>query len=341
MSAPEPPVPRRNLVRDGVCPFCDLDLSGKGAIPLVMQNSLARVDCPVCGSYDISGAACDAVPHWELSDQKRAAIAFTIRRMTDRPERARLSLEVLRQVRDTAVLPRPERLLDEAVLWLGRHSEHVGQLFAVDYPEYRSVLGVWNVAAFNFMTESLAKSPYVSALRSKGMGDAPLPLSGCYLTPAGWRRYTELSRHYAESRYGFMAMKYGDSELDTIVKDHFATEVRKTDFDLRRLDEGQPAGLIDDQLRVLIRTSRFLVCDLTHGNKGAYWEAGFAEGLGKPVIYTCRRDVFDDRENPNHPHFDTNHMVTVIWESADPAAAAKRLKDTIRATLPGEARLMD
>jgi nucleoside 2-deoxyribosyltransferase len=117
--------------------------------------------------------------------------------------------------------------------------------------------------------------------------------------------------------------------------------VRKTDFELRRLDEGQGAGLIDDQLRVLIRTSRFLVCDLTHGNRGAYWEAGYAEGLGKPVIYTCRRDVFEDRSDPNHPHFDTNHWVTVIWETADPAAAARKLKDTVRATLPAEARLID
>jgi nucleoside 2-deoxyribosyltransferase len=138
-----------------------------------------------------------------------------------------------------------------------------------------------------------------------------------------------------------MAMRYGDEQLDGIVRDHFTPEVRKTDFDLRRLDEGQAAGLIDDQLRVAIRTARFLVCDLTHGNRGAYWEAGFAEGLGKPVIYTCRRDVFQDRQHADHPHFDTNHMVTVTWDLAEPGAAARRLKDTIRATLPAEARLTD
>jgi nucleoside 2-deoxyribosyltransferase len=45
---------------------------------------------------------------------------------------------------------------------------------------------------------------------------------------------------------------------------------------------------IDDQMRVALRTSRFVVADLTRGNRGAYWEAGFAEGLGRPVIYTCR-----------------------------------------------------
>jgi nucleoside 2-deoxyribosyltransferase len=162
-------------------------------------------------------------------------------------------------------------------------------------------------------------------LRPKAMNTVLVPIMNCRLTPAGWKRYTELSKSVAVSRFGFVAMKYGDAQLDALVADHFAPEVRKTGFDLRRLDQSQPAGLIDDQLRVNIRRSRFLVCDLTHGNRGAYWESGFAEGLGKPVIYTCRKDVFEDRQHEHYPHFDTNHMVTV----------------TVRATLPSEALLTD
>jgi hypothetical protein len=126
-----------------------------------------------------------------------------------------------------------------------------------------------------------------------------------------------------------------------VVSNHFVPQVRLAGFDLQRLDQGQPAGLSDDQLRVRIRQARFLVCDLTHGNRGAYWEAGFAEGLGRPVIYTCRRDVFEDATHEHHPHFDAAHWVTVPWDPTDPAAAALKLKATIRATLPAEARLAD
>jgi hypothetical protein len=57
------------------------------------------------------------------------------------------------------------------------------------------------------------------------------------------------------------------------------------------------------------------------------------------VIYTCRGDVFHG--GPNKPHFDTNHMVTVIWEPEILSQAAERLKATIRATLPDEALLED
>ena len=63
--------------------------------------------------------------------------------------------------------------------------------------------------------------------------------------------------------------------------------------------------------------------------------------MGLPVIYACRKDVFDDTAHLAHPHFDTSHLVTVIWTSDDPGAGARKLKDVIRATLPSEALLED
>jgi hypothetical protein len=132
-------------------------------------------------------------------------------------------------------------------------------------------------------------------------------------------------------------MKYGEKEVDWIYENYFKNAVRATGFDLYRLDEAPKAGLIDDKLRVEITTSRFLISDLTHENPGAYWEAGYAEGLGKPVIYTCEKEKFETSKT----HFDTNHHLTVIWDKENPEAAVQQLKATIRATLPSEAILMD
>lgn len=156
---------------------------------------------------------------------------------------------------------------------------------------------------------------------------------------AGWDRLEVLRRGHSKSRIAFMAMPFGKVELDQIYLEHFQPAVSATGFTLKRLDENQPAGLVDDRLRVEVRQCRFLLADLTHGNAGAYWEAGYAEGLGKPVIYTCEKSVFDDRTKG--PHFDTNHHLTVVWEAGSPAAAVSKLKATIRATLPTEAVLSD
>jgi nucleoside 2-deoxyribosyltransferase len=133
-----------------------------------------------------------------------------------------------------------------------------------------------------------------------------------------------------------MAMKFGEPETDRIYGEHFKAAVQETGFELRRNDESQRAGLIDDLMRVQIRQSRFVIADLTDHSNGAYWEAGYAEGLGKPVIYTCRKDVFEDPTGG--AHFDTNHHLTVVWDPADMTRAVAQLKATIRATLPEDAR---
>jgi nucleoside 2-deoxyribosyltransferase len=135
----------------------------------------------------------------------------------------------------------------------------------------------------------------------------------------------------------FMAMKFENPELTKIFEDHFKEAVRATGFKLKRLDEDPKAGSIDERLRVEIRRSVFLVADLTDGNQGAYWEAGFAEGLGKPVIYTCQKRFFKEVQT----HFDTNHLQTVFWDENEPNKAAEELKATIRNTLPLIAKMDD
>ena len=132
-------------------------------------------------------------------------------------------------------------------------------------------------------------------------------------------------------------MQFGDNDLDNVFEKCFKPAVKLTGFDLQSVIAEPRAGLIDDRIKVDILTARFVVADLTHGNAGAYWEAGFAEGLGKPVIYTCEKSVWDEQKS----HFDTNHYHTVIWEKGKLEEVAEKLKATIRATLPGEAKMTD
>jgi len=157
------------------------------------------------------------------------------------------------------------------------------------------------------------------------------------LTMAGWLRYAVLRHGRVESRKVLMAMKFGDAELDDVVASCFVPAVKRAGFELHTMIDNPPAGLIDDQMRVALRTSRFVVADLTHQNNRAYWESGFAEGLGRPVIYTCREAEWKQGQS----HFDTNHLVTVIWDAANLEKAGDQLTATIRATLPAEATMTD
>ena len=82
-------------------------------------------------------------------------------------------------------------------------------------------------------------------------------------------------------------------------------------------------------MRIRIRDSVFVIADLTHDNSGAYWEASYAEGLGKPVVYICERTKFDEQRT----HFDTNHCTTVLWSEDDPDNFGNELVATLRRSL--------
>ena len=157
------------------------------------------------------------------------------------------------------------------------------------------------------------------------------------LTFKGWEHYETLLKGRESYRKAFMAMAFGHSDLDRIVDEVFREAVRQTGFELHRLDDSPRAGLIDDRLRIEIQSADFVIADLTHDNLGAYWEAGYAEGLGKPVIYTCEETKFTSEKT----HFDTNHHLTVTWDKGAPNGAAEDLKATIRATLPELAKQQD
>lgn len=89
------------------------------------------------------------------------------------------------------------------------------------------------------------------------------------------------------------------------------------------------AGIVDNIMRIRIRDSAFVIADLTHDNSGAYWEEGYAEGLGKPVIYICEKTKFNEKTT----HFDTNHCTTVLWSEDDPEGFRKELIATLRRSL--------
>jgi hypothetical protein len=134
-----------------------------------------------------------------------------------------------------------------------------------------------------------------------------------------------------------MAMKFGRSNTDKLFREYLKPAVSAAGFELRRLDDTPKAGLLDQRMEVDIRTARFLVAELTYGNRGAYYEAGFAAGLGKPVFYLCEESRFRRVST----HFDTNHHFTILWSEKNMGLAADALKVAVRATLPSDAKMTD
>ena len=125
-------------------------------------------------------------------------------------------------------------------------------------------------------------------------------------------------------------MQFDDEDLDDFVQKVVKPAVKDgTGYDLVDMREVAQSGVIDNIMRVRIRDSAFVIADLTHDNRGAYWEAGYAEGLGKPVIYICEKTKFEDAST----HFDTNHCTTVPWSRSDSDGFRQKLIATLRRSL--------
>ena len=291
-------------------------------------------NCSKCGRYILSGTSLATIDMvLDNSDERIALVSHAIRKRDNGNEPVFISSTDLENYIKSE-LPKPKEQATLLVLWLGEKT-NPGEVVSFSPSLHQSIIGAISPNGFELVLQHLIETGVLngdltSTMGRHGYAEAKLSIEG-------WDYYDELKRGAINSRKIFMAMKFGDNELDIVVDDHFKEAVRQTGFELFRVDDVPSAGLIDDKIRVDILTSKLIISDLSHDNNGAYWEAGYAEGLGKPVIYTCEKEKFESEKS----HFDTNHHLTISWDKNNPDEAAENLKATIRATLPNDAILED
>jgi len=210
-------------------------------------------------------------------ETKRTLVRFTLAKIQSANRFPILRWDYLSRLLKEGSLPSAHEQGDLVTLYLGERASGPGEDVQVSFLSHGHIFGCKSPPGMRFILESLKSLGYVEGVIAVG-GSGHM-----HLTFRGWERLRQLQNAVEDSHIAFMAMKFDRPDLDRAYNECFKGAVARTGFELRRVDEKQPAGLIDNQLRVAIRTSRFLIADLSHGSHGAYWEAGFAEGLGKPV----------------------------------------------------------
>lgn len=294
-----------------------------------------QFSCLRCGRFVLTGKLIATLPHTLASTPDAAAkLSHALRRAQEVSSEARFSTPTIEEVL-LRPLPRPQEQADLLVRWLALNNPGPGELVDLSPETHAGIVGAKSDSGFAFVLDHLFSAGLLTGHQLKTIGAQGHATAT--LSFNGWAYYEDLAKGSIAYRKAFMAMKFGEPDLEAILRDFFKPAAKLAGFDLFKLDDVPKAGLIDDRLRVEIQSSDFLVADLTHDNPGAYWEAGYAEVLGKPVIYTCERSKFEATKT----HFGTNHHLTVVWDSTTPDHAAEALKVTIRATLPQLAKQRD
>jgi hypothetical protein len=212
---------------------------------------------------------------------------------------------------------------------IGDHVSQTGERIDI-LPEHLFVMiGAPNPEFAGELAIELKDRGLVQGIDRKALNATPTLLD-VTLTLDGWERYEEEKRGQFAGKYGFVAMEFGDPVLDrfveSVVKPAVKTGIGYALVDMRDVAR---AGIIDNIMRAQIRDAAFVIVDLTHDNPGAYWEAGYAEGLGKPVVYICESGKFGAAKT----HFDTNHCTTLLWRPDAGERFGRELIATLRRSL--------
>jgi hypothetical protein len=161
------------------------------------------------------------------------------------------------------------------------------------------------------------------------------------LTFPGYQRIEFLEKQQPSNEQVFVAMWF-DPTMDSIYLGGIKAGIEDAGYLALKIDGKEHNNKIDDEIIAEIRRSKFVVADFTSevirkvdlpnlaadkniARGGVYFEAGFAIGLGKPVIWTVRQDVL------SFVHFDTRQFAHIVWKDSEDLRS--KLSRRISATL--------
>ena len=142
-------------------------------------------------------------------------------------------------------------------------------------------------------------------------------------TVDGWKHLGELRLSKHELPQAFIAMRFSP-EMDA-ARESIKNAITDNGYIPVVIDEKEHNKQIVPEIFYEIQRSKFLIADLTGHRNGVYYEAGYAQGLGKEVILTCNEDDFKER------HFDVAQISTIVWSNTDDlyARLLKRIEATV------------
>lgn len=143
-----------------------------------------------------------------------------------------------------------------------------------------------------------------------------------FITPKGFVRLE--SQPNTAATVGFCAMWFSD-EVRHIFDDVMRPAIEAAGYEALRIDQREHNNKIDDEIIASIRAARFVVADYTGERGGVYYEAGFAHGLGLPVIFMARHGT--------SIHFDTRQYNTIFWKPDELDEAKRQLTNRVLATI--------
>lgn len=286
-----------------------------------------QANCARCGSFRIDSNAVHALTHLEAATKRQLAIiSGWLRENPGVTLEGKEAAALLATVRPPSVHRRAELLLMAiASKWPDAGADVTLPL--TSDADNDSWLGAT-------YSQSLPEVGYLLKQHLEGELQAVRAVSGSLgwgfavglITPRGHALLEKLRHTESSNAEGFCAMWF-DKSVDPAWRNAIAPAIADAGYDPVRLDESDYSDTVDDAIIAAIRRCRFVVADFTQQRGGVYFEAGFALGLEKIVLWTVREDDLEK------VHFDNRQYNFIVWKPDDLPEFRRRLSARIEALI--------
>lgn len=233
--------------------------------------------------------------------------------------------------------------IDKILLWIAEKSNYMGDEVVVSIDNLCCLFFMFNKLVLNpvshkwcnefrFIIKYLLKNEFISGYSVEHLKTLTQTVVlqqniTFILTEVAWQKIYDLQKDQTNNKNVFIAMSFNPAiekiynAIDLAIRDAQCDVVSMK----HRIHNKQ---IVPEMLR-LIKESKILVMDISEPNFGAYYEAGYAQGLGKEVIITCKSSVMKKDKFPcndkkgaecellkkySKPHFDIAQKQILVWE---------------------------
>ena len=301
------------------CYLCNLEAQAE------VKDSGNLIICPACGKY-IAPYLWDMKPRDEVIPYPHLLGGF-LHETNNRERPDNLTEKRVEQILQSPLIPKTSiQKLDKILLSLYKS----GEGFAIEFnsQDLTPTMGyVQTQVELSKMLDALCELGYIKSTLMYIDGERYT------ITIKGLERAESLLTEQNFSKRAFIAMRFSD-DLKEVRDKSIKPACEACGFEAYTVDEEEHVGDITDKIISGIKTSRFVIADFTYNNPGVYYEAGYAKGLGIPVIKTCKKEWFeskDEKGEKNRLHFDVEHDNMILWENAEDLR--QRLESRIQAVI--------
>jgi len=132
------------------------------------------------------------------------------------------------------------------------------------------------------------------------------------ITLLGWKYLEQVRRTGTASNRVFVAMWF-DESTHSVYEEAIKTAIQTAGYDPIRIDRTEHVNRIDDEIIGQIKRCRFMVADFTGQRSGVYFEAGMMLGVGRTVIWMCKKPELESI------HFNVRQFNFIDYENLEEA----------------------